>query len=568
MSTTTATTIRICTAAGCRSRGGEQLRRHCAIAAERTPGRVKGVGCLGPCSDGPLLAVDTAGSTRLFGFTAADAPAGAASTPTMEPSGVQLLSRRVAASLRRQLNATTAELRTATLSSWQPPGGRLIPADDPFLALQRRLVLARCGRVDPGDIDDALAAGAYRQLQAVLEQDDPAAVIAAVQRSGLRGRGGAAYPTGLKWQAVARSPGNRKLVICNGDEGDPGAFMDRTVMEGDPHSVLEGMAIAALAVGADRGYVYVRAEYPLAIARLRRAITQAQRRGWLGTAIGGSRHSIHLELRVGAGAYVCGEETALIHSIEGRRGTPRPRPPYPAECGVFGLPTLINNVETFANIPVLLRLGREGYGRGTKVFSLTGPVRRGGVLEVPLGTSLRTIVETMGGGGAGGRAIKAVQTGGPSGGCVPARELDVPVDDASLRALGTLLGSGGLVVLDADTDMVDLAAFFMAFSREESCGKCIPCRCGTVQLELLLRKLLARRSTAADLAELERLCAVVSTASLCGLGQSAPRPLLSTLRHFRQEYMALLVDHEDLATGVQPAGSGRAEVRQAQVLPP
>jgi bidirectional [NiFe] hydrogenase diaphorase subunit len=550
MSAAATATIRICTAAGCRSHGGEELRRRCsravAAAAMAEPVRVKAVGCLGPCSDGPLLAVDADAQSRLFGFAAVVPPAAGGGADE------QTWRHAVATSLRRQLIGAGVEHTGAPLSGWSPPGGVLIPADDPFLALQRRLVLGRCGRIDPGDLDDALAAGAYRQLQAVLEQDDPAAVIAAVQESGLRGRGGAAYPTGLKWQAVAASPGARRLVVCNGDEGDPGAFMDRTVLEGDPHGVLEGMAIAALAVGADRGYVYVRAEYPLAIARVRRAIAQAQRRGWLGTAIGGSRHSFHVDVRVGAGAYVCGEETALIHSIEGRRGTPRPRPPYPAECGVFGLPTLINNVETFANIPVLLRLGREGYGRGTKVFSLTGPVRRGGVLEVPLGTSLRTIVETMGGGGAGGRAIKAVQTGGPSGGCVPARELDVPVDDASLRALGTLLGSGGLVVLDADTDMVDLAAFFMAFSREESCGKCIPCRCGTVQLELLLRRLLARRGTAADLAELQRLCAVVSAASLCGLGQSAPRPLLSTLRHFRQEYTALLQPEQPQAVTSEP----------------
>ncbi|MEY3929098.1 MAG: hypothetical protein RLZZ516_808 [Cyanobacteriota bacterium] len=549
MSTAGTAMLRVCTAAGCRSRGGEQLRRGCATAATEAateamaagapPLRVKGVGCLGPCSDGPLLAVDAEDTTRLFGF-AADQASGRARA------------ERVAAGLQQRLRATGSAPAGAELGTWRPPGAHLIPADDPFLALQRRLVLERCGLIDPGELDDALAAGAYRQLRAVLEQDDPAAVIAAVQRSGLRGRGGAAYPTGLKWQAVAAMAGQRKLVVCNGDEGDPGAFMDRTVLEGDPHGVLEGMAIAALAVGADHGFVYVRAEYPLAIARVRRAIAQAQRRGWLGTAIGGSRHGFDVEVRVGAGAYVCGEETALIHSIEGQRGTPRPRPPYPAERGAFGLPTLINNVETFANIPVLLRLGCEVYGRGTKVFSLTGPVRRGGVLEVPLGTSLRTIVETMGGGSASGLPIKAVQTGGPSGGCVPASALDVPVDDASLRALGTLLGSGGLVVLDAGTDMVDLAAFFMAFSREESCGKCIPCRCGTVQLELLLRKLLARRGTAADLAELERLCAVVSSASLCGLGQSAPRPLLSTLRHFRPEYTALLNAEAGQPQAVQP----------------
>jgi bidirectional [NiFe] hydrogenase diaphorase subunit len=366
MSAAATATIRICTAAGCRSHGGEALRRHCgravAAAAMAEPVRVKAVGCLGPCSDGPLLAVDADAQSRLFGF-ATVVPPGAAG----EGADDQAWQQAVATSLRQQLIGAGVEHAGAPLSGWSPPGGVLIPANDPFLVLQRRLVLERCGRIDPGELDDALAAGAYRQLQAVLEQDDPAAVIAAVQQSGLRGRGGAAYPTGLKWQAVAASPGPRRLVVCNGDEGDPGAFMDRTVLEGDPHGVLEGMAIAALAVGADHGFVYVRAEYPLAIMRMRRAIAQARRHCWLGTAIGGSRHGFDVEVRVGAGAYVCGEETALIHSIEGRRGTPRPRPPYPAERGVFNLPTLINNVETFANIPVLLRLGREGYGRGTKV---------------------------------------------------------------------------------------------------------------------------------------------------------------------------------------------------------
>jgi bidirectional [NiFe] hydrogenase diaphorase subunit len=461
---------------------------------------VKEVGCLGPCSEGPLAA-----------------------------KGAQLLSLKSAEGepLQPSLGAALAKSRE-------------IRADDPFLKLQRRLVLARCGVVDPGCIDDALAHGAYLQLQAVLAANDPDGVIDSVRRSGLRGRGGAGYPTGLKWATVAAMPGDQKVVVCNADEGDPGAFMDRTLMEGDPHTLLEGMAIAAFAVGAQQGFIYVRAEYPLAIERLRTAIAAAEARGWLGTAISGSRFSFAIELRVGAGAYVCGEETALIHSIEGRRGVPRPRPPYPAEHGVFGLPTLINNVETFGNIPALLRLGVEAYGAGTKVFSLTGHVQRSGVLEVPMGTPLRTIVETMGGGAPAGRSIKAVQTGGPSGGCVPASALDTPVDYDSLKALGTIMGSGGMVVLDDTTNMVDLAAFFIAFSREESCGKCIPCRSGTVQLEMLLRKLLERRASAADLNQLESLCHTVSVASLCGLGQSAPKPVLSTLRHFRSDYLELL----------------------------
>jgi bidirectional [NiFe] hydrogenase diaphorase subunit len=461
---------------------------------------LKQVGCLGPCSEGPLL-------TR----------------------GGQLLS------LQHVATRTLEYSLAAALEN-----SREIGADDPFLKLQRRLVLARCGVVDPDCIDDALAHGAYQQLQAVLAANDPSSVIDTIRRSGLRGRGGAGYPTGLKWATVAAMPSEHKVVVCNADEGDPGAFMDRTLMEGDPHTLLEGMAIAAFAVGAQQGYIYVRAEYPLAIERLRTAIAAAAARDWLGTAISGSRFSFEIELRVGAGAYVCGEETALIHSIEGRRGMPRPRPPYPAEHGVFGLPTLINNVETFGNVPAVLELGVEAYGAGTKVFSLTGHVQRSGVLEVPMGTPLRTIVETMGGGAPPGRQIKAVQTGGPSGGCVPASALDTPVDYDSLKALGTIMGSGGMVVLDDTTNMVDIAAFFIAFSREESCGKCIPCRSGTVQLELLLRKLLEHRGSAADLSQLESLCHTVAAASLCGLGQSAPKPVLSTLRHFRGDYLALL----------------------------
>ena len=533
--------LRICTAASCRSRGAETLRQRCsallesansASATQGVAGRdvtVKGVGCLGPCSEGPLLAVDdAAGGSRLFSL-GTNGQAGSAAV-------IEAAIKAVAA----DLHTAVADGDGSAVAQWSPPHSREIPPDDPFLALQLRRVLAQCGRIDPAEIADALAAGAYQQLQAVLQRNDPPGVIELVRRSGLRGRGGAGYPTGLKWATVAAMLGGEKVVVCNADEGDPGAFMDRTVLEGDPHTLLEGMAIAAHAVGADRGFIYVRAEYPLAIERLRIAIAQAEQHGWLGTAIAGSDFSFHVELRVGAGAYVCGEETALIHSIEGRRGVPRPRPPYPAQRGVFGLPTLINNVETFANIPALLRLGPEAYAPGTKVFSLTGQVRRSGVLEVPMGTPLRTIVETMGGGAPAGRRIKAVQTGGPSGGCVPASALDTPVNDESLQTLGTIMGSGGMVVLDDTTNMVDIAAFFMAFSREESCGKCIPCRSGTVQLEMLLRKLLSRQAGELDLAQLERLCPVVSEASLCGLGQSAPRPVLSTLRHFRGDYLALL----------------------------
>ncbi len=503
--------LRICTAASCRSRGSQELHRHC-----NGPMTAHEVGCLGPCSDGPLAVLEHNGQERLLTF--ASAPANAAD---------------LAASLNQAY-------QNHALERWLPAGVQELAAEEPFLQLQRRLVLAHCGVVDPGEIASARALGAYEQLARVLADNEPAAVIEMVRRSGLRGRGGAGYPTGLKWATVAAMPPGEKVVVCNADEGDPGAFMDRTVMEGDPHTLLEGIAIAAFAVGAQSAYIYVRAEYPLAIERLRRAIQQAQQEHWLGQRIAGSGFNLELQLRVGAGAYVCGEETALIHSIEGQRGVPRPRPPYPAERGVFERPTLINNVETLANLPALLRLGVEAYGKGTKVFSLTGHVRRSGVLEVPMGTSLRTIVETMGGGTPSGAPIKAVQTGGPSGGCVPGWALDTPVDYESLRALGTIMGSGGMVVMDPSTNMVDLAAFFMAFCREESCGKCIPCRCGTVQLELLLRKLLKGQGSSADLQQLEELCHTVQDASLCGLGQSAPNPVLSTLRHFRKDYEALV----------------------------
>jgi bidirectional [NiFe] hydrogenase diaphorase subunit len=370
-----------------------------------------------------------------------------------------------------------------------------------------------------------------------------------VKRSGLRGRGGAGYPTGLKWDTVALQPPGPRFVVCNADEGDPGAFMDRSVLESDPHRLIEGLAIAAYAVGAAQGYVYLRAEYPLAIERLRLALKQARSRGLLGSAIAGSRFDLRLEVRVGAGAYVCGEETALLASIQGQRGTPRVRPPYPAEVGLWGAPTLINNVETLAAIPAILREGGDWFAaigtersRGTKVFALSGAVAHTGLVEVPMGTSLRTVVVTMGGGVPGGEGaaggVKAVQTGGPSGGCIPAALLDTPVEYESLTALGSMMGSGGMVVIGEHTAMPEVARHFMRFSVSESCGKCVPCRAGTVQLAQLLDRFVERRASPADLEDLEQLCRMVRATSLCGLGQAAPNPVLSTLRHFRQEYQA------------------------------
>jgi len=377
----------------------------------------------------------------------------------------------------------------------------------------------------------------------------PNEVINAIQRSGLRGRGGAGYSTGLKWNTVAKAVGPRKYVICNGDEGDPGAFMDRSVMEDYPYRLLEGMLIAAYAVGASEGYFYVRAEYPLAVKRLRHAIKQAEKAGFLGNNICDTSFSLKLEIRLGAGAFVCGEETALIASIEGKRGTPRPRPPYPAESGLWGSPTLINNVETLANVTPILREGSDWYlsignerSRGTKVFALSGRVQNTGLIEVPMGMTLREIVFEVGGGVPDGKRFKAVQTGGPSGGCIPEQYLDIAVDYESLRQLGTYIGSGGMIVMDETSCMVDVAKYFMDFCMSESCGKCVPCRVGTAQMHGLLVKITRGEATLDDLALLEDLCEMVKATSLCGLGQGAPNPVQSTLRHFRDEYLAHIVD--------------------------
>jgi bidirectional [NiFe] hydrogenase diaphorase subunit len=430
-------------------------------------------------------------------------------------------------------------------------GGKTdIPQADPkaaFFAKQFSIVLANSGIVDPERIESYIAMDGYQALHEALHEMTPKDVVEAMVKCGLRGRGGAGFPTGLKWGTVAKSPGAKKYVICNADEGDPGAFMDRSVLESDPHSVLEGMAIAAYAVGADQGFIYVRAEYPLAISRLQIAIKQAKQMGLLGAGIFESPFNFNIDLRIGAGAFVCGEETALMSSVEGKRGTPRPRPPFPAESGLFGCPTLLNNVETFANVPAIYRKGAEWFAgigteksKGTKVFALAGKIKNTGLIEVPMGTPLRTIVEEMGGGAPDGGTIKAVQTGGPSGGCIPSQHLDTPVDYESLGKLGSIMGSGGMIVMDQSTNMVEIARFFMEFCMDESCGKCIPCRAGTVQMHHILDKIVNRKATARDLAKLEELCDMVRNTSLCGLGQTAPNPTMSTLRFFRNEYEALL----------------------------
>jgi bidirectional [NiFe] hydrogenase diaphorase subunit len=509
--------LRTCMSAGCMSSQAEIIKKNLEAEVEaqglETEVEVRRVGCMGFCGQGPLVGVDgCADKEKLFEF--------------VKPEN--------ATAIIGSLKGGACDVQVGNL-------------DHPFFAKQVKIVRANGGIVDPERIEDYIAVGGYTALHNALTELQPAQVVEEVTKSGLRGRGGAGFPTGLKWGTVAKSPGAKKYVVCNGDEGDPGAFMDRSVLESDPHLVLEGMAIAAYAVGADQGYLYVRAEYPLAISRLQVAIKQAKQLGLLGAGIFETPFNFNVDIRIGAGAFVCGEETALMASVEGKRGTPRPRPPFPAESGLWGCPTLINNVESFANISAIINRGGDWYAgigteksKGTKVFALTGKIKNTGLIEVPMGIPLRQIVEEMGGGAPDGRSIKSVQTGGPSGGCIPADSLDTPVDFESLAKLGSIMGSGGMVVVDDSTNMVEIAKFYMEFCMEESCGKCIPCRAGTVQMLGLLEKILARKATGRDLAKLEELCDMVKNTSLCGLGQTAPNPTMSTLRFFRSEYEELL----------------------------
>jgi bidirectional [NiFe] hydrogenase diaphorase subunit len=509
--------VRCCTAAGCVSSGSlavlDALKSATGEPGATDEVQVEGVGCLRLCSRGPLVAADPAG-ILYADVNPADA-----------------LSMIEAARGRGKATAV------------------LFDPNHPFFARQFPVVLENCGRIDPTRLESTIAHGGYQTLARVLHESSPAQVVDAVARSGLRGRGGAGYLTGLKWATVAKAAGATKYVVCNADEGDPGAFKDRTVLESDPHRVLEGMALAGYAVGASQGFIYIRGEYLLAIERLDIALKQARQAGLLGAKLLDSSFDFAIDVRIGAGAFVCGEETALMASIEGYRGTPRPRPPYPAESGLWGCPTLINNVETLATVPAILRRGADWYAaigsgksRGTKVFSLSGQVKYTGLVEVPMGIPIRTIVEEMAGGAPDGRAIKAVQTGGPSGGCIPAALLDTPVDYETLAALGSIVGSGGMVVMDDKTSMVEVAKFFMDFCREESCGKCVPCRVGTVQMHRLLTRIGDGNAGRVELTMLEDLADMVKHTSLCGLGQSAPNPVLSTLRHFRHEYDEKLAD--------------------------
>jgi len=506
--------LRCCMAAGCMSSDAkgikDALEAAVASAGLQDSVEVRGVGCMRLCCEGPLVQADPQDALYVR------------VTPGNAPDIIEALK-----------GAKSSLARADTKSA--------------FFTKQVSIVLANTGITDPERIESYIALDGYRALHEALTELPPSEVIERVTRSGLRGRGGAGFPTGLKWSTVAKTPGDRKYIICNADEGDPGAFMDRSVLESDPHAVLEGMAIGAYAVGATQAFIYVRAEYPLAISRLQVAIRQAKRVGLLGSGIFESPFNFNIDIRIGAGAFVCGEETALMASVEGRRGTPSPRPPFPAQSGLWGCPTLINNVETFANIPAIIRRGADWFAgigteksKGTKVFALAGKVRNTGLIEVPMGTPLRTIVEEIGNGAPEGGSIKAVQTGGPSGGCIPDEHLDTPVDYESLTKLGSIMGSGGMIVMDDKTSMVDVARFFMEFCVDESCGKCVPCRTGTVQMLRLLGKILAKQATARDLAKLEELADMVRHTSLCGLGQTAPNPVLSTLRFFRGEYEELL----------------------------
>lgn len=506
--------IGCCIAAGCVSANSDavlaQLHKKVDESGLGNRVHVCGVGCMRLCSQGPLVRVDPEGCVY------------------------QRVTPENAGSIVAGLEGGRVE-------------AELCDTQAPFFALQTSLILENSGRIEPERIATYIAANGYRALHHAIYELTPMEVIETIGRSGLRGRGGAGYPTGLKWGTVAKNPGERKYVVCNADEGDPGAYMNRSVLESDPHRVLEGMAIAGYAVGSSQGYIYVRGEYPLAIERLQNAIQQAVSLGLLGTGILSSTFDFRIDIRIGAGAFVCGEETALMASIMGGRGTPTPRPPYPAERGLWNMPTLLNNVETFANVPSIIRNGAEWFASigtpkstGTKVFCLTGKVVNTGLVEVPLGTPLRTIVEKIGGGVPGGGTIKAVQTGGASGGCIPAELLDTPVDYESLTQLGSIMGSGGMIVMDQETDMVDVARYFMEFCMDESCGKCIPCRAGTVQMHRLLQRILEGTAGPEELQRLEKLCDMVRNTSLCGLGQAAPNPTLSTLRFFRREYEARL----------------------------
>ena len=524
----------ICGGTGCTSSGSMKIKAALEneLKAKGLEDEIKVVqtGCFGLCSVGPIMIVYPDG-TFYSRVSEADVP---------EIVEEHLLKGRpVERLIHVDANAGSAEEGVAANSL----------SDTTFYKKQKRVALRNCGVINPEEIDEYIAMDGYQALGKVLTEMTPEQVIQTILDSGLRGRGGGGFPTGSKWSFAAAQPKGKKYVVCNADEGDPGAFMDRSVLEGDPHAVLEAMAIAGYAIGADEGYIYVRAEYPIAIHRLEIAIGQAREYGLLGKDIFGTGFNFDIQLRFGAGAFVRGEETALLTSIEGNRGEPRPRPPFPAVKGLFGKPTIINNVETYANIAQIILKGADWFAsmgteksKGTKVFALGGKINNTGLVEIPMGTTLREVVEEIGGGIPNGKKFKAAQTGGPSGGCIPASLIDTPIDYDSLIAIGSMMGSGGLLVMDEDTCMVDIARFFLDFTVDESCGKCTPCRVGTRRLLEILDKIISGNGELEDLDRLEELATYIKSASLCGLGQTAPNPVLSTLRYFRDEYIAHIVD--------------------------
>ncbi len=524
--------VLICGGTGCTSSGSKTIQEVFAEKIEQfgLKDEVKLVqtGCFGLCELGPVVIVHPDGTF----YSRVEA------TDVEEIVSEHLLKGRV-----------VDRLVYADTGSDEPVEGNVSLNDTVFYKTQNRVALRNCGVINPESIDEYIAMDGYAALGKALTEMTPEQVIQEITDSGLRGRGGGGFPTGRKWALTAPNKAPQKYVVCNADEGDPGAFMDRSVLEGDPHSIIEAMAIAGYAIGATEGYVYVRAEYPIAVARLQLAIEQAREYGLLGKNIFGSGFDFDMHIRLGAGAFVCGEETALMTSIEGNRGEPRPRPPYPAVRGLYNSPTVENNVETFANVPQIILRGAEWFAsmgteksKGTKVFALGGKIKHTGLVEIPMGTTLREIIEDIGGGIPNGKKFKAAQTGGPSGGCIPADLIDTPVDYDNLTAIGCMMGSGGLIVMDEDTCMVDMAKFFLEFTVDESCGKCTPCRVGTKRLLEKLDKITKGNGTLEDIDELEQLCYYIKENSLCGLGQTAPNPVLSTLKFFRDEYVAHVVD--------------------------
>ncbi|MFX1261458.1 MAG: NADH-ubiquinone oxidoreductase-F iron-sulfur binding region domain-containing protein [Promethearchaeota archaeon] len=518
----------ICLGTGCESAKSETLyiRMTEQVKNKKLENKVKitRIGCHGLCQQGPVVAI--------------------------EPEGLFYCQVREE-DIPEIVDSHFSRGKPVERLFYQSPEGERIPhyRDIPFYSKQHRVVLKNSGHIDPGRIDDYLSVGGYKGFERALKEMTPEEVIEEISNSGLRGRGGAGFPAGLKWKLTRNSPGDKKYAICNADEGDPGAFMDGSILGADPHSVLEGLSICAYAIGADEAYVYVRHEYPAAVASLKKALKASYERGFWGDSILGSNFSLRIHLMEGAGAFVCGEETALMASIEGRRGMPRPRPPFPSESGLWGKPTVINNVKSLANASIILREGWEWFksigtdgSPGTAIFSLTGKVKNTGLVEVPMGATLRHIIFDVGGGIKDDRTFKAVQTGGPAGGCLPAEKLDLPVDFDSLREAGAIMGSGGMIVMDETTCMVDVARYFLSFTQQESCGKCTPCRMGTLQMLRILDKIREGRGEDGDIEKLLELCETVVDGSLCGLGQNAPNPVLTTIEYFRSEYETHIKD--------------------------